>query len=44
MFLGSTIGGFIPEIWGADIFSLWSVFLSAAGGIFGIWLAFKISN
>jgi hypothetical protein len=44
VFIGSTIGGCIPMVWGAGIFSLSSVLLSAVGGLFGIWVAVKVSN
>lgn len=44
MLIGSTIGGFVPELWGASAFSLWSIIFSAVGGILGIWAAYKISN
>jgi len=41
MLVGSTIGGFIPMLWGAGAFSFSSIFLGAAGGIAGIYIAFK---
>jgi hypothetical protein len=44
MAVGSTIGSFIPLLWGAGVFSFSSIILSAIGGILGIWLGFKISN
>ncbi len=44
LFIGSTIGGFIPELWGAGIFSFSSVFGSAIGGLLGIWAAVKMSD
>jgi hypothetical protein len=43
MFVGSSLGSLIPFFWGADLFSFSSVLLGAIGGLFGIWLAFKIS-
>ncbi len=42
--LGSTIGGFIPNLWGAGMFSMASIFFSAIGGILGLYLGFKISK
>lgn len=39
--VGSTIGGFIPTLWGASLFSGWSVLLTAVGGIAGIYLAYR---
>ncbi|MDE2399684.1 MAG: hypothetical protein KGL67_01595 [Patescibacteria group bacterium] len=44
LFIGSTIGGFIPTLWGAGFFSVSSVVLTAVGGIFGIWLGYRLSN
>jgi hypothetical protein len=44
MVIGSTIGGYIPTFWGADMFSVWSVILTAVGGILGIWLGYKMSR
>lgn len=41
--VGGTIGGLIPMIWGADMLSFSSIFLSTIGGLAGIWLASKIS-
>ena len=44
MIIGSTLGSYIPTLWGAGFLSTWSVILSAAGGLLGIWLGFKLSN
>jgi hypothetical protein len=44
LFIGATIGGFLPSLWGADIFSFSSVILTAVGGIIGIWLGLKLSD
>ena len=41
--IGSTIGGFVPELWGADMFSYSSVLLSGIGGFIGLWIAYKTS-
>jgi hypothetical protein len=43
MIVGSTIGGFIPNLWGDSFLSMPSVFLTAVGGICGIWLAYKLT-
>ena len=40
----STIFGFIPSIWGAGLFSFDALVLNAVGGIFGIWLVYKIAK
>ena len=44
LFVGSTVGGMLPELWGDNVFSFWSVILTAVGGIIGIWLGYKISE
>jgi hypothetical protein len=44
MTVGSFIGGYVPSIFGADFLSFWGLFTSAAGGIAGIWLGYKISQ
>lgn len=42
--VGSTVGGLIPELWGAGILSFSSIFLSALGGIAGIWVGYQIAQ
>ena len=44
LFVGSTVGGYIPILLGAGMFSFTSLFGSGAGGIIGIWLAKKITD
>ncbi len=44
MFVGSTIGGFIPNLWGASFLSMSSILLTAVGGFVGIWIGFKLGN
>jgi uncharacterized membrane protein YeaQ/YmgE (transglycosylase-associated protein family) len=39
--IGSTIGGFIPELWGTDMFSYSSVLLSGVGAFIGLWIAYR---
>jgi uncharacterized membrane protein YeaQ/YmgE (transglycosylase-associated protein family) len=41
--LGSTLGGFIPEAWGASGFGVASIVGSAVGAIVGVWAAARIS-
>ncbi len=43
-FVGSTIGGFIPDLWGAGLFSFSSILLSSLGAILGIYLGFKVGQ
>ena len=44
MIVGSTIGGSIPTLFGADIFSFYSIIFGTLGAFLGIWIAFKILN
>lgn len=41
--IGSTIGGFIPDLWGTGLFSYSSVLLSGIGALAGLWLGYKMS-
>ncbi len=43
-FIGSTLGGLFPMLWGANPLGLQSVFFSAAGALVGIWLGYKIGQ
>jgi len=42
--IGGGIGAYIPVLFGADGFSVWSVVGSTIGGLAGIWAAYKISQ
>ena len=42
--VGGIIGGYIPGLWGAGVFSPWSVVLSTVGGIAGIYAVYKLYN
>jgi len=44
MFIGSIVGAYVPQIWGAGMFSMSSVFLSGLGALAGLWIGFKLSN
>jgi predicted MFS family arabinose efflux permease len=37
IFIGSTVGGFIPELWGAGMLSYSGVLLSGLGACVGLW-------
>lgn len=41
MVVGSYAGSMIAESFGAGSFSFTSIFASAIGGLFGIWLAYR---
>ena len=42
--VGSSIGAWVPMLWGASIFSFSSVIFSGLGAFLGIWAALKIGN
>ena len=44
VFVGSTVGGAIPMLWGSSTFSMSSIVLSTVGGIAGIWAGWKVSH
>ncbi len=44
MVIGSTIGGYIPNLWGDSFLSFSSVILTAVGGLLGIWIGYKMST
>jgi len=43
MTVGSIAGGFVASKLGVDALSFTSLLASSAGGILGIWIAFKIT-
>ena len=44
VFVGGTVGGAIPMLWGSDMLSMSSIFLSMVGGLAGIWAGFKLGQ
>jgi len=44
VFVGGTIGGWIPTIFGADWLSMWSIFGNMLGGLAGIWVGYKVGQ
>lgn len=44
IFVGGTIGGYVPTLWGADLFSFSSIIGNTIGGIAGIWAGWKLSQ
>ncbi len=42
--VGSTVGGYIPVLFGTSGFGGWSILGAFIGGIFGIWVGYKISD
>ncbi len=44
MTIGSTVGGFIPALWGDSLFSVSSIFFATVGGVLGIWLGYRLGR
>ena len=44
MTVGSTVGAYVPALWGGSLLSYSSIFISAAGGIAGIYVGFKLKD
>lgn len=44
MFIGSTIGGFVPMLWHASLFSISAILMSTLGGVAGIWAAYRLGR
>jgi hypothetical protein len=42
MFVGSSLGGYLPALFGADVFSSSSLLGYFIGGVLGMWIAYKI--
>ena len=42
--VGSVLGSYLPTLWGAGLFSMWSVLLGGIGGLLGIWVGYKLSR
>jgi hypothetical protein len=42
--IGSTLGGFIPALWGGDLLSYSGLLLSGAGAFAGLWVGYKMST
>ena len=42
--IGSTVGGYIPTLWGADWISFSCLFGSLIGGLLGVWIAYEIDK
>jgi uncharacterized membrane protein YeaQ/YmgE (transglycosylase-associated protein family) len=43
LLIGSLIGGCIPSIFGAGVFSMWGLLGSTVGAILGLWIAYRIT-
>lgn len=44
LLIGSLIGGCIPSLFGAGLFSMWGLFGSTVGAILGLWITYRIAT
>jgi hypothetical protein len=44
VFIGGTIGSYIPVLWGDNAFSFASILCGGIGSIIGIYVAFKLTH
>lgn len=44
LFIGSTIGSFVPLLWGGESLSLSSIIFSGIGGLVGIYVGYRIGQ
>ncbi len=42
--LGSVLGGCVPGLWHASMFSMWGLVFSTIGGLAGIWLGWRLTR
>ena len=43
-FVGMTVGGLVPALWGASSFSLSSILFSAVGGVAGVFFGARLAG
>lgn len=43
LFIGSTLGGFVPSLWGAGMLSYSGLIASSVGSLVGIWIAWRVT-
>ncbi len=44
VFVGSTLGGFVPALWGGNLFSFSGLLFSTLGALLGIYLGFTFGE
>jgi hypothetical protein len=44
MFFGSTLGSYIPVLWGGDLFSFTSIVFGFIGGVVGVLSGYQLSK
>ena len=42
--MGMTVGGFVPEVWGAGGLSVSAMLFSALGGLAGVWVGNRYAS
>ena len=42
--VGSTVGGYVPVLWGSSSFSVTSLLFGAVGGVVGVWVGIRLST
>jgi len=42
--VGSSLGGYVPSLFGVDVFSLWGLLGSTVGGIAGVFAGIKLGD
>ena len=42
--IGSTVGGFVPALWGGDLISYSGLLWSGVGAFAGLWIGYKMST
>ena len=42
--VGSGLGGYLPELWGADAWSMTGYGCSLAGAVVGIWIGWRLQK
>lgn len=43
-FVGGALGGWLPTLWGASMFSFASIIGSGIGGLLGIWAGYQLGR
>jgi hypothetical protein len=42
--VGSALGGYVPSLFGAEMFSMWGLLGSTVGGVAGVFIGIKLSD
>ena len=43
-FVGSSVGGYLPSLWGGSALSMSGILLSFVGGVAGVWLGYRLAR